>query len=106
MRWLCLRACSEVRGDDLSDILRDLGVPRTTFYPRTTALALRVVRRRRRVWKTRALRTTGPAVCSVLPGHAGKDTDGVIRNQVRHMAITLVPVANSFECRIGKRVRS
>jgi hypothetical protein len=43
MRWLRLRARSEVRGDDLSDILRDLGVPRTTFYPRTTALALRVV---------------------------------------------------------------
>ena len=42
MRWLRLRARSEVRGDDLSDILR-LGLPRTTFYPRTTALALRVV---------------------------------------------------------------
>jgi hypothetical protein len=39
MRWLRLRARSEVRGDDLSDILRDLGVPRTTFYSRTTALA-------------------------------------------------------------------
>jgi hypothetical protein len=43
MRWLRLRVRSEVRGDDLSDILRDPGVPRTTFYPRTTALALRVV---------------------------------------------------------------
>jgi hypothetical protein len=43
MRWLRLRARSDVRGDDLSDILRELGVPRTTFYPKTTALALRVV---------------------------------------------------------------
>jgi hypothetical protein len=43
LRWLRLRARSEVRGDDLTDILRDLGVPRSTFYPRTTAVALRVV---------------------------------------------------------------
>jgi hypothetical protein len=31
MRWLRLRARSEVRGDDLSDILRDLGVPRSPY---------------------------------------------------------------------------
>jgi hypothetical protein len=43
MRWLRLRARSEVREDNLSDILRDMGVPRARFYVRTTALALRVV---------------------------------------------------------------
>jgi hypothetical protein len=43
LRWLRLRARSEVRGDNLSDLLRELGIPRSTFYPRTTALALRVV---------------------------------------------------------------
>jgi hypothetical protein len=43
LRWLRLRARSEVRGDSITEICRELGVARTTFYPRTTALALRVV---------------------------------------------------------------
>jgi hypothetical protein len=43
VRWLRLRAAHEIRGDSITDICAELGVPRTTFYPRTTALALRVV---------------------------------------------------------------
>jgi hypothetical protein len=41
-RWVRLRAHVETHGENLSDALRDWGLSRSTFLPRTSAIALRI----------------------------------------------------------------
>lgn len=43
LRWMRARARAKPNGYYISEVCAELGVPRSTFYPRTTAVARRLV---------------------------------------------------------------